>query len=364
MSQTPTQHVMTPRQRWLALLDGQHADRVPTDIWRTPEVDARLKRELNCLDDEALCRRLHIDMPHHVAPPFGPAVRCRLPHHPDDPEANIWGVRMQQVAYGTGEYSEAVHHPLASVETVAQVEAFRWPTADDFDYTSMAGELAKIDGTRIVMGGAYEPFLLACEMRGMEQAFRDLLRKPAIIEAILAHIFDFYHEHNRRIFEAAQGRIDIFYLAEDLGGQHGPLLSLQLYRRFLKPNQIRMADLARKHGARIFYHTDGAARPFLGDLIDDVGINILNPIQYKCPGMERDALVRDFGDRVVFHGAIDNQQVMPFGSVEDVREEVRRNLDFFARSRWICAPCHMIQPNTPTANIVALYDEIHRLGQA
>ena len=78
--------------------------------------------------------------------------------------------------------------------------------------------------------------------------------------------------------------------------------------------------------------------------------------------MERDALVHDFGGRVVFHGALDNQQTLPFGSVQDVVAEVKQNLELFAGARWICAPCHRIQPVTPTKNIVALYEAIHELG--
>ena len=107
-------------------------------------------------------------------------------------------------------------------------------------------------------------------------------------------------------------------MAEDLGSQTGPLMSLAMYRRFLLPNQIKMAELARSYGVHVMYHTDGAARAFLPDLIDRVGIEILNPIQWRCPGMEREKLVADFGGRIIFHGSIDNQQTLPFGTVDDV----------------------------------------------
>lgn len=354
---------MTPRQRWLAVLDGKKPDRIPTDIWCTDEVRDRLKRELACADEMALCRRLNIDRPHHIEEPFGPQTRCKLKHHPDDPQANLWGIRFRAVEYGTGSYDEAVYNPLAKAESVRDVEKFRWPSADDYDYTSLEAEFAKVDGTRIVQAGCFEPFLLVCWMRGMEQAFMDLLVEPAISEAMFEHIFAFYCEHNRRIFEAGKGKIDLFYLAEDLGSQNGPLMGLETYRRFFKPNQIRMADLARKYGIRIIYHTDGAARVFLKDLVDDVGINILNPIQWRCPGMERDSLVREFGRQVVFHGAMDNQHTLPFGSTDDVVAEVKENIALFRDARWICAPCHRIQPVTPTANVVAMYEAIHEHGK-
>ncbi len=354
---------MTSRERWLAVLDGKQPDRIPTDIWYTPEVEQRLKVDLNCQDNETLYQQLHIDRPLHIEAPFGAPLRCKLAHHPDDPEANIWGLQFRNIGHGTGEYAEVSRCPLADARSVADVEAFRWPAPDDFDYTSLDDEFAKVDGTRVVQAGSFEPFLLACQMRGMERAYMDLAMEPEIIEAILGRIFAFFYEHNRRIFEAGAGRIDLLYLAEDLGSQSGPLMSPDTYRRFLKPNQIRMAELARKHRIKIIYHTDGAVRPFLEDLVDEVGIDVLNPIQYRCPGMEREELVRDFGDRIAFHGAIENQQVMPFGSVRDVVDEVKGNIAAFAGARWICAPCHNLQSNTPTANIVALYETIHEFGR-
>jgi uroporphyrinogen decarboxylase len=343
---------MTPRQRWLAIFSGESADRVPVDYWATPEVHARLKRELNCCDDETLWRRLAIDRPRFVAP------RALREHHPNDPQADLWGIRHRSISYGPGVYNEVDHRPLAHVTRTDEIDRFRWPSVEDFDYSPITQFLHADDGYRAIGGGTYEPFLLYCAMRGLEQAFEDLALNEDIVEAGLARIFDFHHEHLRRIFETGRGRIDFFYLAEDLGGQTAPLMSLAMYRRFLLPNQKRIADLARSFGVHCFYHTDGAARVFLPDLIDQVGIEILNPIQWRCPGMEREGLVGDFGHRIAFHGAMDNQQTLPFGTPIDVAREVRENIAIFRNARWICAPCHNLQAVTPTANILALYETI------
>ena len=348
---------MTPRQRFLAPLEGRRPDRVPTDYRSTPEFHARLMRDLGCTDSAHLCERLHIDQPRSIDAP------CLRPHHPDDPEADIWGVRTTPVDYGTGIYHEVTHHPLASATSVADVHAFHWPNPDDFDYDAIGPELDADDGQRAIRSGVYEPFLLHGSMRGLQQSYEDLALCPDIADAILGHIFDFCYEHNRRIFEAGRGRIDVFTMGEDLGSQTGPLMSLSHYRRFLRPNQKRMADLGRTHGIHIFYHTDGAARPFLPDLIDVVGIEVLDPIQWRCPGMERRALASDFGGRIGFHGAMDNQYTLPFGTVDEVIAEVRENLAIFADARWYCAPCHNIQSVSPTANIVAMYETIHELGK-
>jgi len=326
-------------------------------MWATDEVLQRLRADLGCADNESLWRKLEVDRIRGVGP------KCLLRHHPDDPAASIWGVRYRAVNYGTGVYHEAEYHPLADAVSVSDIRAFRWPSPDDFDYSPVAEALAKDDGYRAIQAGGYEPFLLYCNMRGMEKAYEDLVLSPEIADAILGRLFDFHYEHNRRIFEAGRGRIDLTYVAEDLGSQTGPLMSLETYRRYLRDNQRKMADLARSYGIHVFYHTDGAARIFLPDLIDVVGIEVLNPIQWRCPGMEREGLVRDFGRRIGFHGAIDNQRTLPFGTPAEVAAEVRQCVEIFKDCRWICAPCHNIQPVTPTANIMAMYQTIREAGR-
>ncbi|MAE67323.1 MAG: uroporphyrinogen-III decarboxylase-like protein [Phycisphaeraceae bacterium] len=347
---------MTPRERWIALLEGRTPDRVPTDYWATPDFHERFRRDLGCDDDEQLWRLLHIDHPKTVAP------RWRLEHHPDDPQADMWGVRRRTIPHGTGTYDEVCQGPLANVQCARDVERFRWPDPDDFDYGTVRDTLATDDGERAIRAAVYEPFLIYCAMRGMEQAFEDLLLNPTIAEAILDHLFAFHYEHNRRVFEAGGGKIDLTYVAEDLGGQSGPLFGVELYRRFLLRNQKRMADLARSFRVHVFYHTDGAARDFIPLLVDEVGIEVLNPVQWRCPGMERESLVRDFGGRIAFHGAMDNQQTLPFGTVDDVAREVEENVAIFRDARWICAPCHNIQSVSSTENIRTLYEKIHDLG--
>ena len=347
---------MTPRQRWVALLEGRRSDRVPTDYQATAEVTARLLRDLGCHDEDALWRTLQVDKRIEVCP------RPERPERCDDAQADMWGVRYINADYGKGHYVTPVYHPLAAVESPDDVHRHRWPDPDDFDYAAVTDAVDAADGHYPIHAGNFEPFLLYGYMRGLETALMDLVLHEDIAEAVLGHIFDFHFEHHRRIFAAGAGRIDTMYVAEDLGSQTGPLMSLAMYRRFLLPNQIRMAGLARSFGVHVMYHTDGAARQFLGDLIDRVGIEILNPIQWRCPGMEREGLVRDFGERIIFHGSIDNQQTLAFGSVDDVVAEVRESIEIYRPARWICAPCHNIQPISPTENIVAMYKAVHDYG--
>lgn len=347
---------MTPRERWLALLAGEKPDRVPTDYWATDEVTERLQRELRCPTLEDLYTRLNIDGVLKVFP------RRTVEHFPGDPRADIWGIRRKAVQYGTGSYDEFDSHPLEAVSTVEEIHAFPWPKAADHDFASFRKEIEQAPHHRMIRSGEYEPFLLYCAMRGIELAMMDLLAEPEIVATALKYIFDYHYELNARIFEIGHGKIDVFYLAEDLGGQSSLLFRVEQIRKYFIPNQLKMADLARSHGVHVFYHTDGSARDILPDLIDTVGIEVLNPIQWRCPGMEREGLVRDFGKKVIFHGAMDNQQTLPFGTVDDVRAEVLENLQIFSGARWICAPCHNLQPVSPTANIVAMYETIHEHG--
>lgn len=190
----------------------------------------------------------------------------------------------------------------------------------------------------------------------------DLVEEPEIAEAALEKIYVIHEGILRRTLDVAADRIDFIYVAEDLGGQESLLMSPVAFRTFIKPRMKRMIGLAHSFGVRAFHHDDGAIRPLLPELIE-IGIDVLNPIQWRCAGMERRGLARDFGAKVVFHGAVDNQNTLPFGTPEDVRREVGENIEIFGSCKgYIVAPCHNLQPITPTANILALYDAAHAYG--
>jgi uroporphyrinogen decarboxylase len=127
----------------------------------------------------------------------------------------------------------------------------------------------------------------------------------------------------------------------------------------------RIAELTRQGGGFVFHHNDGACRPIIPDMIEQVGIQALNPIQWRSKGMDRAGLKRDFGERLIFHGAVDNQYTLPFGSVAEVRQEVQDDLRILgAGGGYILAPCHNIQPVSPPENIVAMYEAGYEYGWA
>lgn len=343
---------MTPRERWLAAINRQPADRIACDYWSTPEVLERLKADLRCQSDDDLWRALKIDRTHTVVPRYTGS---------DIPDENIWhlGRREQIVADGKGMYSEVVLSPLANMTDPAQLDDFPWPSPDWYDFSHIREDLDALTEWPVA-GGTYEPFNLYCAMRGLEKAFEDVAANPKFLEKALQKIFDFHYEMNRRIFEAAgrEGGILFCYVAEDLGSQHGLLMSLGSIERFFIPRMKAMIDLAHSYGIRAFHHDDGAVRKVIPRMIE-IGIDILNPIQWRCTGMDREGLKRDFGDKVVFHGGVDNQYTLPFGTPEEVRREVLDNIRILGENGgYIVAPCHNIQPVSPTENILAMYAAI------
>lgn len=339
---------MTPRERWLAVLKREKPDRVPMDYWATPEATDGLLRHLGCATEWDAMHRLQIDrvvqlFPRYVGPPLKPGY-------------DMWGCRYENVDYGTGVYAECVEHPLAAYSTIEEIETnYTWPTADWFDYASLPEQIVGREDYP-VQGGGSQPFLIYKDLRGMQQAYMDLIEHPELVHYCLDKMFGFCHDDTVRIYETLPGRIDLSMVAEDFGGQERLLFSRQHILEFLLPRMKRMMDLAHESGVYVYFHSDGAIREVLPDLIE-AGIDILNPIQWRCQGMERDGLKRDFGDRVILHGGVDNQHTLPFGSVDDVRAEVRYNIEVMgAGGGYILAPCHNIQAISPPENVVAMYE--------
>jgi len=345
---------MTPRERWLAVLTRRTPDRVPMDYWATDETNAKLMRHLRCADIDTALQRLHVDRPLSVGPKYvGPTPPAG---------SDVFGMRHRDVDYGTGAYSEVVFNPLAQYQSVEEIErAYTWPSPDWWDYSTIREQIAGQEH-RPIRGGGSEPFLTYKSLRGQEQAFMDLVLNPEIVHYCLDKLFDLAYENTRRIFEQIPGKAMITYVAEDMGSQSGLMFSPQQIRTFLLPRMKRIIDLSHEGGAFVFHHNDGSCRAILPDMIA-AGIDVLNPIQWRCKGMEREGLKRDFGDRLIFHGAVDNQYTLPFGTAEEVRQEVLDNLRILgAGGGYILAPCHNIQANTTVENIIAMYETGYENG--
>ena len=127
--------------------------------------------------------------------------------------------------------------------------------------------------------------------------------------------------------------------------------------------QSRQFPGAARPGAFVCHHNDGSVKEIVPDMIG-IGIDILNPVQWKCKGMDREGLKRDFGDKLIFHGGVDNQYTLPFGTKEEGKKEVEDNIRIFGEGGgYILAPCHNIQAITPPENIVAMYEAGLKYGR-
>jgi uroporphyrinogen decarboxylase len=351
---------MNCRERMLAAINHRPVDRVPTDIWATAEVWARLRQHLG--EGVDILAALHIDGmagvgAEYVGPPLPPVA-------PGE-SVDCWGMRRQRIEHPGGTYDEQSFYPLATATTIDDLERYAWPQASWFDTTQMRARAAQLRSHHVVQCGYMAPFYFHTLLRGQEQALIDPLAEPELTHAIVGRISDFFYAQHRQMFEACDGLIDVAQVTDDLGSQTGPLISLDLYRTFYAPHHQRFIALCHEFGIKVFHHDDGSCRPFL-PLLTEMGIDILNPIQWTCPGMDLLELKRDFGSRLCFHGGIDNQRILPFGTPDEVRAEVRHCIDALASdgTGYILAPCHNLQGNTPLANILAMYDEAWHYGAA
>ncbi|MDA1088397.1 MAG: uroporphyrinogen-III decarboxylase-like protein [Verrucomicrobia bacterium] len=350
---------MNSRERILAAINRQPVDRIPTDIWATGEVWAKLRAHFG--ESADIGRELHIDGFAGVGPEYvGPA----LPPASAEETVNFWGIRTKRVPHEGGAYDEQSFYPLAAAQTIEDLKQYAWPQTDWFDYSGMRAKAQEAGRTRAVQCGYMAPFYFHNLLRGLEQSLVDPLIEPEFTHFLVGRVSAFFFDHHREMFQACEGLIDVAQVTDDLGSQTGPLISMELYREFYAPHHKRFIDLCHEFGVKVFHHDDGSCRPFLPLLIE-MGIDILNPVQWTCPGMDMPELKKKFGKRICFHGAVENQRILPFGTPNEVRAEVRHCIDALASdgTGYILAPCHNLQVNTPVENIIAMYDEAWNYGK-
>jgi uroporphyrinogen decarboxylase len=343
----------------LAAFDHKPYDRVPLDIWATPEIWEKLRQRFGTIERALV--ELHIDGMGGVGAKY---VGPPLPAVGEGETVDLWGIRHRRINYGTGEYFEQSYCPLAHCKAIDDLEKYDWPRAEWFDCSHMREQALQQRQTTVVQCGYMAILYYHNLLRGLEQSLMDPYDDPEFTHHLLNRLSDSFVAYHKKMFEAADGLIDCAQVTDDLGTQTGPLITLEVFREFYRPHMERFIRLCHDHGIRVFHHDDGAIRQFLPDLVE-MGIDILNPIQHVCAGMEMPGLKRDFGQRLCFHGGIDNQQTLPFGTESEVRQAVRAAIDALASdgTGYILAPCHNIQPVTPIENVIAMYDEAWKYGK-
>jgi uroporphyrinogen decarboxylase len=200
-------------------------------------------------------------------------------------------------------------------------------------------------------------------LRGIQQTFIDLAMNPKIIEAIRDHIIQYFIEYDHRVFKTAEGEIDVFMMGDDMGGQTGPLLSLDSWRKYFKKGFKTYVDIAHQYGIPVMYHTCGDVYKLIPDFIE-CGLDILQALQPRATNMDVKKLKQEFGKDLAFQGAMDIQQILPLGKPSDVKAMAKYALDSAKKGGgYIICTSHNIQIDTPIENVVALFEAYHEYGK-
>ena len=353
---------MRAKERVLAAFAGQEPDRVPINYLANPGIDGRLKAHLSLdqRDDTGLREALGVDFRSVSAPYVGPKL------HEDRPGVvvDMWGIHRRWIEHDTGGYWDYCDFPLKGA-TLDEVESWPMPSPDDFDYAQAAEQSKRFALYCVVTGGAGLGDIINSTgmIRTMEQVLVDLILDD---EACLRYIdrkLDVLFEVTRRTLEAAGGGIDLIATGEDLGTQRGPTISLDLFRRHIRPRHQRIVDLAKAYDIPVMIHSCGSSSWAFEDFID-MGIGIVDTLQPEAKDMAPTYLKSRFGGRLAFHGCISTAGPVAYGTVQDVIDNVRETLEtMMPGGGYALAPTHQLQDNSPTENVVAMYEAARTYGR-
>ncbi len=376
---------MTSRERIMTAVSRQEPDRVPIDIGggtsTTLVVEAydNLKKHLGIeagetqtlskqyrsarLDDVVLQRLGSDCYPLRARSP----MNWTPPPSEEDTFVDIWGVKWRKIWYRDFAFCwEIAESPLADAG-VDDIERHAWPDPHDPGYVAGLKDDARalFEETEYAIEAScefYSFFETAYAMRGYEQLFVDFIQNPEFVTALFEKLLEINIAGTERFLAEAGQYIHIFRTADDLASQNGLLISADMYRTFMKPVQKTYFDFVKSHtDAAILYHSDGNVVPLLDDLIE-IGTDAINPVQPSALG-DLDEIKTAFGDRITFWGAIDTHRVLPYGSEEDVREEVRRRIRELAPGGgYVLSSVHSILVDVPPQNVLAMADAAMEYG--
>jgi uroporphyrinogen decarboxylase len=351
----PARGSMTPFERVSAVIDRKLPDRVPFDFWAVDETIEKLRRYLDVETEEEMLRLLGIDC-RMVAPDYvGPPPEKRA----DGTFFDHWGTHRRLASNEFSTYEEYASYPLAEAQTQADVEAYsKWPKSEYWDWDSV---LPKIDAlnqethyhVRYEVGGVFE---FAWALYGLDKFLIDMVLKPEVPRAILNCFTDLYIENVRNLLERVGDQLPMVYTYDDVAIQNGLLMSPAMWREFILPCHQRLNAVIKEYDTQIMYHSCGAVVPLIKPFVEEMGIDVLNPLQPRAAGMDMAMIKQQFGGQVAFHGGVDLQHTLPFGSEAEVQAEVQHLISTLGRGGgYICTSAHYIQADVPVENIIALY---------
>lgn len=358
-----TRPTPSSKERVLTAFARQEPDRVPINYSANAGIDARLKAHLGLAstDDEGLYRALGVDFRGVSAPYVGPRL------HPEAPGRRVdacWGMHTRWIAHESGGYWDYCDFPLASASS-DEVANWPMPSPDDYDYRMVPEQCRRHQGSAVFIGGAGLGDIINSTgfLLGMEETLIRLICGDEILLSFLDRRLEVQLMVAQRELEAARGAVDFLWMGEDLGSQIAPMISLQLYRQVIRPRHQRVVDLAKAYDLPVMIHSCGYSSWAYDDFIE-MGISVVDTLQPEAAHMSPPYLKERYGGRLAFHGCISTAGPVAYGTVEDVVASCRETLAIMMPGGGYCfAPTHALQDNSPTENVVAMYETARSRGR-
>jgi uroporphyrinogen decarboxylase len=255
--------------------------------------------------------------------------------------------------WAAGKASHGQAGPLAEIEDASGLDRFDWPDPKALDFSETLGALDAA-GPHYRASGFWTPFFHdLMDFFGLEAYFIKMRTHPEVVEAATDRVCGFYFEANERFFDRAGDRVDAYFFGNDFGTQLDLMISPALFDRFILPWFQKLTGQAHRRGYQVVLHSCGSIHRVIPKLIA-AGVNCLHPLQAKAANMDAGRLARDFGGRIAFLGGVDTQRILPHGSPEEVKAEVRR-IKSVLGPHLIVSPSHeAILPDVPPRNVAAM----------
>jgi uroporphyrinogen decarboxylase len=282
---------------------------------------------------------------------------------PDGLLEDEWGLVYRRVPHAFGQYLDVVGRPLQGIQTARELARCRLPDPAAPGRFDAARERAARYGRSHALLGIIEctVFEMAWGLVGLEQFLADMALHRDYVGPLLDAVAEYSIGVGRALIELGA---DGLLTGDDLGMDIGPMISPRMWREWLKPRLQRVFDAYRaaRPDVILAYHSCGSILPFIDELVD-MGVDVLNPVQVTARGMDPAALKARYGARLAFCGAIDQREVLPRGTPEDVEREVRRRIaQLGPGGGYVAAPTHDVQADTPVENVLAVFEACRTWG--
>ena len=347
---------MNSRERIITALKHQEPDQVPIICQYTPEIQQILETYTGEKDLD-----VHIAMGDDAVIIWEGMVNIfNGKVNEGETYETEWSIRLIK----RGLYNEICYHPLERATSIDELKNFPFPKPISPNMVDQVSKIIERYRQKYAIVGSV-PLTMwegSVHLRGYQQILEDLVTNIKMAETLFDRVMEYHFEIAMTLIDLG---IDILWLGDDMGMQSGMLFSPELWRCIFKPRWKFLFNAFKKRNPNLFiaYHSDGGIRPIIPDLIE-IGLDILNPVQPLCEGMNSFELKRDFGKDLSFFGGIDIQEALPFGTPRTVRDEVKKRIDAFAPGGgYLCGPTHNIQADTSLINILTMYHTIQNYGK-